>query len=328
MTTIVFAHSDDAEKNLTLRMIDYIIESPHYSGEGIPPVIDDNSNIYSTYNRTEPTFVLSVENGAEGSTNHGFMIHESAACGGWNSTGPLPGYTVRTMRDAEMVNYADQFGMVYFALVGTSFPFISKENSIINYFKYYRVDDGKLVDCETGMIVPDNETVWCIYTCVKMGKMPLYVVLLDTKHIRSYHMNSKIKFLETDASVTSIMSDSLKSDLFAPNLTGSVSGVGKYIRYVSGDVVSIEMFTRNESGFDANEFKSSLGGKFSDYLTINTNLPHIIDANGVVQFDTSQMTNGEMAFAIVSVECGDFFANQVLRQHRMQFEYVLVKMGE
>lgn len=327
---LIFAASDDVEKNLTENTRDYLEERPHYANDWtIPEEVDAIRSTFGHNNHTSPRFSISTENVEIGQMNDGFVLVDNLAVRsknepGWEKQRYREGYSVRHMREAAIIDNCDKHGFIIFAICGRLNHFKVQQDQLLSMFKYYYLKDGILYDCITDEQA-DDEQITYLYYCVKMGELPFYILTFNKDLLCLGVLSIGQIYPESGAIGVSRVQNNLKSSLFSPKIPDSVEKTGKYVLYCDGDSLTIEMFGCNGITWEITDIKRTHIPNFNDLLTVETNLPYTVTGHGEVNLDLSAMEKGEMAYVIMRVDCGEFFNKYVARQHRIYFEYAIVK---
>jgi hypothetical protein len=232
------------------------------------------------------------------------------------------------MREQTILDFCDKYPKgVFFSLVGEPMNYsdISAENSILNYFKYVYPKNGMLYDCLTDEEIPSG-IVTSLYYCVKMGPLPFYVVLVNDNLLGVSILSSGVTYRESGAYGLTMMNSNIKEELFFPEITTPVTAsTNKYILYTEENEFHFEMFGTDVHLWPNKEIKANHIPDFNEHLTIKTNVPYQTYDFGKVVLDLSGLEKGQMAYFIISVDCGDFYNKIIARPYRMYFEYVIVK---
>jgi len=345
----IITDADDIYKNITFNTIDFVNNFSYADGADEQDGLEEPEPkyVFGPHNRTAPSFLITMPGKTEDHID-GFDIFESRGAlpyVGGNSSPIQDGFYTRRITDTDLINCLDEHENLFFIITGApkdydvkgaykvihgrkvKLPFGSPDDSILRHFKIAYMKAGDFYEYGTDTLI-DKSPVLCLFSAVKMGALPIYVMMVNTKFMGFHAFWNRFYLKNVDAICSRVMKSAfpLKQELFDCVIKSNPSKIlGKYKVFTKENTFAFEMFGVNTNERFIKEFKDTSIPDFNDFLTVKSNMPVVMGDGGLVTVDISAMVPGEMAYVRANVDCGTFFNDYIFRVQRMYFEYVIIK---
>lgn len=304
---LIFCDTEELHHNISQNIFDWI--NCHSVVPPTGPVDDLESNIYLN------TF------GAHGLRPVSFTARSGCSVGG--TTESIQLVQTRSQRPLELT--LDANTMISCLDTNGHFLYHHSQDSLSFGISYTK--ENVLHDFKTQRALP-TLPVFTLFAGVKLGKLPIYIVFMDSNRVANKSLWSTFYFGESNTRCARVSDTSfdLKRELFDSIIrTPGCKRYGKSLIRASSDVLEIEIFGLDTPERCIASFKRESIPDFNNFLEIESSVPWSFTGLGSIKLDLSSLSNGNLAYLSVRIQTGDCFNQFIPAGMSLDSEFIVTR---